>query len=62
MPELDPLGDSPEVAAYLRVPLRTLDTWAQNGTGPRFSKVGRYRRYRWSDVKTWFDEQSRVAA
>lgn len=57
-----PLGTSQEVAEFLGIPVRTLDQWAYTGTGPRFSKVGRYRRYRWSDVENWLDRQSRAAA
>jgi excisionase family DNA binding protein len=57
-----PLASTSEVADYLDVPARTLDMWAYRGTGPRYSRVGRYRRYRWSDVERWLDEQSRAAA
>lgn len=46
-----PLATSAEVAAYLNVPVRTLSQWAHKGTGPRYSKVGRHRRYRWQDVE-----------
>lgn len=56
-----PLASSDEVAEFLGVPLRTLDTWAYRRTGPRFAKIGRHRRYRWSDVERWLDEQSRAA-
>ena len=52
------LGKSPEVAEYLGVPLRTLDMWAYRGVGPRYSKVGRHRRYRWSDIEKWLDQQA----
>jgi excisionase family DNA binding protein len=55
------LYNSEDLAQYLDVPLRTLDQWAYLGTGPRFSKVGRHRRYRPSDVERWLDEQSRTA-
>lgn len=37
------LATSREVAEYLSIPVRTLDDWAHRGTGPRYSKVGRYR-------------------
>ncbi|MFI0482233.1 helix-turn-helix transcriptional regulator [Actinomadura sp. 9N215] len=53
-----PLGDSDEVAEYLNVPKRTLDDWAHRGIGPRYSRVGRHRRYRWADVEAWLDEQA----
>jgi excisionase family DNA binding protein len=54
-----PLGDSEEVAAYLRVSVRTLDDWAYRGVGPEFSRVGRHRRYRWPSVDRWLDEQAK---
>lgn len=52
------LASSAEVASYLGVPPRTLDQWAYRGVGPRFSKVGRHRRYRWADVEKWLDEKA----
>lgn len=53
-----PLGTTEEVAAYLQKPVRTLDQWAWLGTGPKFSKVGRTRRYVWADVDSWLEAQS----
>jgi excisionase family DNA binding protein len=53
-----PLVDSTEVAAYLNVPARTLDQWAWKGTGPKFAKVGKFRRYKWADVDAWLDDQT----
>ncbi|MDG9673025.1 helix-turn-helix domain-containing protein [Micromonospora sp. DH14] len=57
MRDTRPLATSPEVAKHLGVPVRTLDQWAYKGLGPRFSKVGRHRRYRWNDVEKWLDDQ-----
>lgn len=56
------LATPPEVAEFLGVPPRTLDQWAYLGKGPKWGRVGRHRRYRWSDVEAWFDEQSKAAA
>jgi excisionase family DNA binding protein len=53
-----PLAESQQVAEYLGVPLRTLDMWAYRKVGPRYSKVGRHRRYRWKDVDAWLDQQA----
>ncbi|MCU1483669.1 MAG: DNA-binding protein [Actinomycetia bacterium] len=50
-----PLAGSAEVAEFLGVPVATLDQWAYRGVGPRFSKVGRHRRYRWSDVEEYVE-------
>jgi excisionase family DNA binding protein len=47
-----------EVARYLGVPLPTLYMWRYVGRGPRASKVGRWLRYRRSDVDAWLDEQA----
>jgi excisionase family DNA binding protein len=55
------LASSTEVAEYLGIPPRTLDQWAHRGVGPRYMKVGRYRRYRWSDVEKWLDEKAKAA-
>lgn len=49
------LASTADVAEYLGVPKATLDKWAYLGTGPRFSRVGRHRRYRWVDVEKWLD-------
>ena len=52
------LGSTTEIAEYLGVPKATLDKWAHVGTGPRFSRVGRHRRYRWADVEKWLDDNA----
>ena len=50
----DPLWDVDQVAAYLRVPKRTLYRWRTLGYGPPGRRVGRYVRYRASEVIDWF--------
>lgn len=52
-----PLADSRQVAEYLGVSKRTLDDWAHRGGGPAYIRVGRHRRYRWSDIERWLDER-----
>jgi excisionase family DNA binding protein len=54
--------DSTELAEYLKISRRTLDTWAYKGTGPKYALMGRHRRYRLSDVEKWADEQSKGGA
>lgn len=49
------LGTRQEVADFLGVPKRTLDQWAARARGPRFIKVGKHARYRWSDVEAWLE-------
>ncbi|WFE45012.1 helix-turn-helix domain-containing protein [Verrucosispora sp. WMMD1129] len=56
------LATPEEIAAYLQKPVRTLERWRQHGIGPRYSRVGRGVRYRWSDVEKWLDEQAKAAA
>lgn len=54
---LVPMLTSQEVAAILRVPVRTLDHFAYMRTGPRFSKIGKHRRYHPDDVRSWITSQ-----
>ncbi|MBY8860833.1 helix-turn-helix domain-containing protein [Nocardia sp. CA2R105] len=42
-----------EVAQRLRVPPKTLANWASLGKGPRFARIGRFRRYKLSDLMAW---------
>ena len=54
--------DRDEAAAYIQIPRRTLERWAYMGIGPKYSKMGRYTRYRLSDIEKWADEQSKGGA
>lgn len=58
MSDRRPLATSAEVAAYLGVPLRTLEQWAYRKVGPAYMRVGRYRRYRWADVERYLEAKS----
>ena len=49
-----------EVAAFLRVSRRTLETWRYQGDGPNYIKVGGLVRYRASDISAWLVEQSNL--
>ncbi|MVU77095.1 helix-turn-helix domain-containing protein [Nocardia sp. ET3-3] len=42
-----------EVAERLKIPPKTLANWASLGKGPRFAKIGRFRRYKLSDLLAW---------
>lgn len=46
-----------EVAEHLKVPPKTLNQWRYLGKGPRWIKVGRHVRYRWTDVEA-YEEQN----
>jgi len=57
----DRLWSIQDVSYYLGVPVGTLYQWrcADTSTrGPRGYKVGRYVRYRRSEVEAWLDEQT----
>lgn len=51
----DRLLDEHEVAAMLALSVRTLQAWRVKGEGPRFVRLGRAIRYRYSDVVVWLD-------
>ncbi|MFE7723287.1 helix-turn-helix domain-containing protein [Nocardia rhizosphaerihabitans] len=52
-----PVGEtwltSSDLAARWNIPLKTIASWASAGTGPRYSRLGRYRRYRLAAVRAW---------
>ena len=62
MSDRRPLATTREVAEYLGVPPRTLGNWAYFGTGPKYAKIGKHRRYRWSDVEAYINAQVKDAA
>lgn len=53
------LWDSEQTAAYLGIPVRTLDQWSYQHIGPAFSKLGKHRRYRQLDVDAYVDANRR---
>lgn len=54
------LATREEVAEYLQLNVNTLAKWASEGTGPRYSRVGRHTRYRWADVERWLDQRQQT--
>lgn len=46
-----------ELAEVTGVPIKSVRQWASKGTGPRRLRVGKYVRYRASDVRIWLDSQ-----
>lgn len=50
-----------EIAEYCGVPLGTVYQWSSRGGGPKFIKVGKHLRARWSDVEAWLDSQTIAA-
>ncbi|MGI8867656.1 MAG: helix-turn-helix transcriptional regulator [Mycobacteriales bacterium] len=57
-PVKEQAGTPEEVADYIGVPLATLYGWNSRGTGPRYFRVGRHCRYRWSDVEAWLESHA----
>ncbi|GIL29927.1 helix-turn-helix transcriptional regulator [Actinocatenispora comari] len=47
-----------EVAEYLAVPVQTIYAWRKRSEGPRGCRVGRYVRFRRTDVEKWLDQQA----
>ena len=56
------LFSTADLAEYLGVPRGTVDRWCHFGTGPRFYKVGKHRRFRIEDVDRWLSERKRDGA
>ena len=46
-----------EAATLLRVPQKTLATWAHLGRGPAYYRVGKRVLYRESELLAWLDAQ-----
>lgn len=46
-----------EVAGRLKLPVKTLAQWASQGRGPRYSKIGRFARYKLTDLTAWENDQ-----
>jgi excisionase family DNA binding protein len=44
-----------ELAEVTGVPLSSIRKWAAKGAGPRRLRIGKYIRYRASDVRVWLD-------
>jgi predicted DNA-binding transcriptional regulator AlpA len=53
----DRLLSREEVAALLKVPSKTMASWAYLGRGPSYFRAGRKCMYRESEVIEWLEEQ-----
>lgn len=53
-----PLWTVGDVAAYLRVPPKTLYEWRAKNYGPQGNKVGKHLRYDPEVVREWFRAQN----
>jgi len=52
------LGTSKEVAKVVRTTQAYMARMRQEGRGPKYIKIGRAVRYRWSDVDAWLAENT----
>jgi excisionase family DNA binding protein len=57
METLDRLLTVEELADYLGVPVATIYAWRHRGEGPPGFRVGRYIRYRRSDIQQWIRDR-----
>lgn len=46
-----------EVADRLKLPVKTVAQWAHQNKGPKYSKIGRFARYKMSDLIAWENAQ-----
>ncbi len=54
----DPLWGVTELSDYVGVPKQTIYSWHTRGRGPRAIRVGKYLRYRRSDVDAWLEQNA----
>jgi hypothetical protein len=57
-PGLPELATAGQVAEYLHTNVNSLAQMRYRGNGPKFIKVGRLVRYRWSDVLDWLAQNT----
>lgn len=46
-----------EVAVRYGIPVKTLAQWAHQDKGPKYTRIGRYARYRLADCIAWENAQ-----
>ena len=49
-----------ELAGWLQVPRRTIDSWRYHGDGPPGYKIGRHVRYPESEVIDWIRQMEQA--
>lgn len=54
----EPLISHTEAATYLGIPPATLHQWNHRGIGPRSYRIGKYRKYRYSDLNTFIESKA----
>lgn len=60
--QLPVLLDTDQLADYLGVSPRTLETWRRLDEGPRFHRFGKHVRYAEDDIVEWLRTQGKPSA
>ncbi|MFE1592113.1 helix-turn-helix transcriptional regulator [Nocardia sp. NPDC058705] len=60
MTEQRPLAEPKAIADFLGTTPQQLAQYRYLGKGPRYIKVGKRVRYRWSDVEAWLTDNTRT--
>ncbi|MDP8977060.1 MAG: helix-turn-helix domain-containing protein [Actinomycetota bacterium] len=60
--ELPELMTVVQLAQFLQVPVATIYQWRHRGEAPRGLRIGRYVRFRRSDVERWLQLQADAQA
>ena len=47
-----------ELADRMQVPVSTVYQWRKHGTGPKAYRIGKYLRFRVSDVERWIERHA----
>lgn len=58
MGEFPAIGSNADLADYVKVPVKTIEKWRHEGTGPKGFRVGRHVRYRREDVEKWLADRA----
>jgi len=48
-----PLWDTDDLAAFLKLPAKTIREWRHKRTGPTYVRLGKHVRYHPADVLEW---------
>lgn len=59
-PAVEKLLTADELADVLQLPIQTVRMWSHRGVGPQAVRVGRFLRYKPSDVNQWIDSQKKT--
>lgn len=60
-PEDESLWTPDQLAAFLRLPEKTLRKWRSERTGPTWLKIGRHVRYEPQQIRIWLRERKEAA-